>query len=56
LWTRRIIIEHRFVIGWNTLSMPTYAYIPFGDEEILIDNDPVPLKNQAHLIMVGISF
>ena len=56
LWTRRIIIEHRFVIGWNTLSMPTYAYIPFGEEEILIDNDPVPLKNQAHLIMVGISF
>jgi hypothetical protein len=56
LWTRRIIIEHRFVIGWNTLSMPTYAHIPFGDEEILIDNDPVPLKNQAHLIMVGIAF
>lgn len=56
LWKRRILIEHRFSIGWNTLSMPTYTYVPVGDEQILIDNDPVPLKNQTHLIMVGISF
>ncbi len=56
LWKRQILIEHRFTIGWNTLSMPTYTYVPMGDEQILIDNDPVPLKNQTHLITVGISF
>jgi hypothetical protein len=48
--------EYRFVIGWNSLAMPTYAYVPFGDEEILIDNEPVPLKNQNHLLLVGITF
>ena len=52
----RASLEYRFVIGWNTLSMPTYAYVPFGDESILIDNDPVPLKNQAHYIVIGIAF
>ena len=56
LWRRRITLEHRFVIGWNTLSMPTYAYVPFGEEQLLIENDPVPLKNQAHLIIVGVAF
>ncbi len=55
-WNRKVFLEHRFVLGWNILSMPTYAYIPFGDERILIENDPVSLKNQAHLIMVGIAF
>jgi hypothetical protein len=52
----RAFLEYRFVIGWNTLLLPTYAYVPFGDESILIDNDPVPLKNQAHYIVVGIAF
>lgn len=52
----RAFLEYRFVIGWNTLLLPTYAYVPFGDESLLIDNDPVPLKNQAHYIVVGISF
>lgn len=56
LWKRRMMLEHRFTIGWNTLAMPTYAYVPFGDERILIENDPVTLKNQNHLIMVGIAF
>jgi len=56
VWNLRASLEYRFVIGWNTLSMPTYAYVPFGDESILIDNDPVPLKNQAHYIVIGIGF
>jgi len=49
-------VEYRFVIGWNGLMMPTYAYVPFGDEMILVENDPVQLKNQNHLVLVGISF
>jgi hypothetical protein len=53
---RMFFVEYRFMMGWNSLSMPTYAYVPFGDEEILIDNDPVPLKNQNHLLFVGITF
>jgi hypothetical protein len=56
LWKRRMMLEHRFTIGWNTLAMPTYAYVPFGNERILIENEPVLLKNQNHLIMVGIAF
>jgi hypothetical protein len=56
LWGRRAFVEYRFTMCWNTLAMPTYAYIPFEDEEILIDNEPVPLKNQSHAIMVGIAF
>ncbi len=53
---RTLVLEYRFTLGWNTLSMPTYAYVPFGDDEILIENEPVPLKNQSHLIMLGIAF
>ena len=55
-FARRLVLEYRFTIGWNTLDMPTYAYVPFGDEEILIENEPVPLKNQNHVIMLGIAF
>jgi hypothetical protein len=51
-----MLIEYRFAIGLNSLQMPTYAYVPFGNEEILIENDPVPLKNQNHLLMLGITF
>jgi hypothetical protein len=50
------IVEYRFTMGWNTLAMPTYSYVPFGDDEILIENEPVPLKNQSHGIMIGIAF
>jgi len=50
------LVEYRFTAGWNTLSMPTYAYIPFDDEEILIENEPVPLKNQSHSVSLGIRF
>lgn len=56
IWNRKLFIEHRFVIGWNALAMPTYTYVPFGDEKLLIDNEPVSLKNQAHLVLVGMAF
>jgi len=52
----QVLFEYRFAIGWNSLAMPTYAYVPFGDEEILIENEPVPLKNQNHLLLIGITF
>jgi hypothetical protein len=56
LLRRRCLVEYRFTMAWNTLSMPTYAYVPFGEDEILIDNEPVPLKNQNHLVLLGIRF
>jgi len=57
LFGSNILLEHRFTIGWNTLQMPTYAYVPFGeDEQILIENDPVPLRNQNHLLLMGVHF
>ena len=54
LLQRNLLLEYRFAIGWNVLAMPTYAYVPFEDEEILIENDPVPLRNQSHLLLLGI--
>ncbi len=51
-----LLAEYRFMMGWNTLYMPTYAYVPFGDEQILIENDPVPLKNQSHSVVFGLRF
>jgi hypothetical protein len=51
-----LLLEYRFTLGWNTLAMPTYAYVPFDDEQILIDNDPVPLRNQSHAVMAGVRF
>ena len=56
LWGRQVGLEHRFTIGWNTLSMPTYAYVPFEDDQILIENEPVPLKNQNHLLLLSLRF
>jgi len=53
---QRLLLEYRFAIGWNSLLMPTYAYVPFEDEEILVENEPVPLKNQNHLVLLGITF
>jgi hypothetical protein len=53
---QRWFLEYRFAIGWNTLAMPTYAYVPYVDDKILIDNQPVPLKNQNHLILIGVTF
>ena len=56
VWGKNLVLEHRFTIGWNTLAMPTYAYVPFGDEQLLIENEPVPLRNQNHLVLVGLRF
>jgi hypothetical protein len=56
VWSRHLLVEYRFTIGWNRLEMPTYGYVPFEDEDILIENEPVPLKNQAHLILFGLAF
>ena len=53
---RRLLIEYRFTIGWNGLEMPTYVYIPFEGDDLLIDNEPVTLKNQSHLILFGLAF
>jgi len=49
-------LEYRFAMSWNTLYMPTYAYVPFEDEEMLIENEPVPLKNQSHSVTLGVRF
>jgi len=53
---RSALLEYRFTMGMNTLSMPTYAYVPFEGEDELVDNEPVPLKNQSHSVMFGIAF
>jgi hypothetical protein len=54
---RRVQIEYRFDLSLQQLPLPTYAYVPFGDEDpVLIDNDPVPLRHQSHLLMLGIRF
>ncbi len=51
------ILEYRFSLSLERLQLPTYAYVPAWDgSEILIENDPVPLRNQAHAIMVGFCF
>lgn len=52
-----MLLEYRFSLSIERLSLPTYACVPAWDgSEILIENDPVPLRNQAHAIMVGIRF
>lgn len=51
---RALTLEYRFTVGWNRLEMPTYAYVPFGDEEILVENPPVPLRNQSHWVTLGV--
>lgn len=53
---QNLALEYRFTIGWNELRLPTYAYVPFVDEEVLIDNEPVPLRNQSHWITLGYQF
>ncbi len=51
------LLEYRFALSLERLDLPTYAYVPAWDgSEILIENDPVPLRNQAHAIMVGFCF
>ncbi len=53
---RRLLLEYRFALGLDRLAMPTYAYVPTWDGELLIENEPVPLRNQAHAVMLGIRF
>lgn len=56
-WGRRLLLEYRFTLSLDRLPLPTYAYVPFGpDDEVRIENDPVPLRNQAHAILLGIRF
>lgn len=40
---RECSFEYRFTIGWNVLMLPTYE-----------NQDPVPLRNQSYLFMLGI--
>lgn len=54
---RRLLLEYRFTLSLDRLALPTYAYVPAWDGgEILVDNEPVPLRNQSHAIMLGIRF
>ncbi len=53
----RWLLTYRFALSLEKLALPTYAYVPFGEgEQLRIDNDPVPLRNQAHGILLGIRF
>ncbi len=54
--TQRFLFEYRFDLSVEALMLPTYAYVPFGEEQLLVDNDPVPLRNQSHMLMVGLRF
>ena len=38
-----LFFEHRFTIGWNELLLPTFE-----------NQDPVPLRNQSYLFMLGL--
>ncbi len=52
----RLLLEYRFDLSLQTLPLPTFAYVPFGDEEVRVDNEPVPLRNQCHMLLLGIGF
>jgi hypothetical protein len=53
-----LVFGYRFTLGWNSLKMPTYAYLPIeGESEpFFINNLPVELKNQAYAFTLGIVF
>jgi len=53
---RRLLLEYRFDLSLDQLPLPTYADVPFGDDTVRVDNEPVPLRNQCHLLMLGIRF
>jgi hypothetical protein len=52
----RLLLEYRFDLSLQQLPLPTYANVPFGDETVRVDNDPVPLRNQCHMLLMGIRF
>lgn len=51
---RRVLLEYRFDLSLERLPLPAYARVPFGDEEIVVENEPVGLRNQAHVLCLGI--
>lgn len=51
-----LLLEYRFDLSLQALPLPTYAYVPFGDETVLVENEPVPLRNQCHMILMGVRF
>ena len=53
---RRLLLEYRYDLSLQQLPLPTWAEVPFGDETVRVDNDPVPLRNQCHMLLVGIRF
>ncbi len=53
---RRLLLEYRFDLSLDALPLPTYADVPFGDDTVRVDNEPVPLRNQCHMLMIGIRF
>ncbi len=53
---RRLLLEYRFDLSLQQLPLPTYADVPFGDETVRVENDPVPLRNQCHMLLMGIRF
>lgn len=53
---RRLLLEYRYDLSLDALPLPTYADVPFGEETVRVDNDPVPLRNQTHMLMLGLRF
>jgi hypothetical protein len=53
---QRLLAEYRFDLSLQQLPLPAYADVPFGDETVRVDNDPVPLRNQCHMLLMGIRF
>jgi hypothetical protein len=51
-----LLLEYRFDLSLDTLPLPTYANVPFGDETVVVENEPVPLRNQCHMILMGVRF
>jgi hypothetical protein len=52
----RWLLEYRFDLSLQQLPLPTYAVVPFGEDELVVENDPVPLRNQCHMLLMGIRF
>jgi hypothetical protein len=53
---RRLLLEYRYDLSLQQQPLPTYADVPFGGETVRVDNDPVPLRNQCHMLLIGIRF
>jgi hypothetical protein len=53
---RRLLLEYRFDLSLQQLPLPTYADVPLGGETVRVNNDPVPLRNQCHMLLIGVRF